>query len=54
MPGGVVPSVLVTVPTVQRAEAILGLLGRLPEPAPALISVRLFAETFVPAARPPP
>ncbi|MER6284456.1 replication-relaxation family protein [Streptomyces sviceus] len=45
-PGGVVPRVLVTVPTLERRAAVQKLINRLPAPGPELISVALASEVM--------
>jgi hypothetical protein len=59
-PAGVVPVVLVTTATEQRAAQVTTLIGSLPDPATQLIQTRAFETAFMPepigvqAARPPP
>jgi hypothetical protein len=53
-PLGVVPQVLVTVPTAARQQALQTVIDQLPAPATRLIAINLFAETFAIGARPPP
>lgn len=52
-PRGVLPRVLVTVPSERRRAAVADLIRSLPEPAADLITVTLFADAFA-AGRPPP
>lgn len=53
-PLGVMPLVVVTVPTVARRTAVAGLVAHLPEPAGRLLTVWDFADAFVTPGRPPP
>jgi hypothetical protein len=51
-PGGVVPRVLVTVPTEKRSDDLRSLVDNLPMPAGQLVTIQRFEHVFV--ARPPP
>ncbi len=53
-PAGVLPRVLLTVPAEARADAVRAVVASLPTPAPQLIVVELFSDSFGTSARPPP
>jgi hypothetical protein len=53
-PSGLVPTVLLTVPSAQRCTAASAVVASLPEPADQLIRVVEFDLVFRGAARPPP
>lgn len=53
-PAGVLPRVVVTVPTEHRRRQVARVIAALPGPAADLICVEPFSELFVAAARPPP
>jgi hypothetical protein len=53
-PSGVMPQVLVTVPSARRLDVVRSLLETLPPPADRLISVHCFTDVFGSSGRPPP